>query len=63
MKMMMNWKTTLAGIGVGAGYAILSALQSGLTLKDALIAAGIAVLGALAKDGDVTGVGPYAERH
>ena len=51
-----NWKTSLIGIGAGAGIAFLAALQSGLSPKDALIAAAVAAMGMAAKDGDQTGV-------
>ena len=59
---MTNWKTTLAGLGFGAAYVLLTGLQSGLSIKDALIGAAIAALGVLAKDFDVTGVGNNATR-
>lgn len=52
---MKNWKTTAAGLGIAAAYAALTALQSGLTSKDALVAAGLALLGVLAKDHNVSG--------
>jgi len=51
-----NWKTSLIGIGAGAGIAFLAAVQSGLSPKDALMAAAVAALGLAAKDGDQTGV-------
>lgn len=50
-----NWRTTLAGIGFGFGFALLDALQNGVSLRGALIGAAIAVFGKLAKDEKVTG--------
>ena len=52
---MKNWKTTLIGILTGAGYLFLQALAGGVRPKDAALATGIAVLGAVAKDSNVTG--------
>jgi hypothetical protein len=52
---MKNWETSAAGVGIAAIYAGLTALQSGLTMKDALVAAGLALVGVLAKDANVTG--------
>lgn len=53
---MKNWKTTVTGAIIAAGYAALTYYQSGgLSLKDALIIAGFAALGVLAKDLNVTG--------
>lgn len=52
---MVNWKTTLAGILTGAGYLFLQALAGGIHPKDAALATGLAVLGGLAKDHNVTG--------
>ena len=52
---MKNWRTTLAGAVIGGGYFLLSALQHGVTPRDAFISAGLVVLGALAKDLNVTG--------
>jgi hypothetical protein len=52
---MKNWKTTLVGILTGAGYLFLQALSGGIKLKDAALATGIAVLGGVAKDLNVTG--------
>jgi len=46
-----NWKTTLAGLATGAGIAFLSGVQHGMAPKDAVLAAGVAVLGLAAKDG------------
>jgi hypothetical protein len=53
---MKNWKTTLAGCVSAALYAGLAILQTGkLDPKDIALAAGIAALGFLAKDLNVTG--------
>lgn len=53
---MKNWKTTLTGAIIAAGYAALTYYQSGgLSSKDAIIIAGFAALGAMAKDLNVTG--------
>lgn len=52
---MKNWKTSLFGLLTGAGYLLLQALAGGVRPKDALLATGIAVLGAVAKDHNVTG--------
>jgi len=53
---MKNWKTTAAGCGVAAAYALIAYFQSGgLSLKDGLIAAGFAAISVLAKDFNVTG--------
>lgn len=51
---MKSWKTTLAGIGMGVGYAFLSALSTGIKPKDAAISVGLALLGGLSKDYDKT---------
>lgn len=53
--MKKSWKTTLAGIGLGAANLFLAALSQGIKPKDALISVGLATLGALAKDHDVSG--------
>jgi len=53
--MLSNWKTTLIGIATGVGYLFLSAMQQGVKPKDAAIAAGVAALGILSKDHNVTG--------
>lgn len=53
--MLKNWKTTLFGILTGGAYLFLSSMQGGVKPKDAAIATGVAVLGSLAKDNDVTG--------
>lgn len=52
---MKNWKTTLIGLGFGAGYMVLQGLAAGIKPKDLLIGVGIAALGAVAKDYNVTG--------
>lgn len=52
---MKNWKTTLIGIGSGLAYAFLSYLQAGLKPKDAAVAVGLALLGSVSKDSNVTG--------
>ena len=53
--MLKSWKTTLVGILTGAGYLFFSAMQQGLKFKDALIATGVALLGMVSKDHNVTG--------
>lgn len=53
---MKNWKTTAAGCASAAIYAIIAAVQTGkLEPKDLAIIGGIAALGVLAKDLNVTG--------
>lgn len=52
---MKNWKTTLFGILTGMGYMFLQAISGGMKPKDAVLGVGIAVLGSLAKDSNVTG--------
>ena len=52
---MKNWKTTLIAVLTGAGYLFLQALSGGVRPKDALLATGLALLGAVAKDHNVTG--------
>lgn len=53
---MTNWKTTIAGIAAGAGIVVLNLIQSGTTdFKTLAMAFGIAALGLLSKDKDVTG--------
>lgn len=49
---MKSWKTTLAGLLFGGGYAFLSAMSTGLKPKDAALSVGIAIIGGLAKDYD-----------
>lgn len=53
--MQKNWKTTVAGVAAGALYAFLAALQGGFKPQDAAVAAGLAAIGTLAKDHNVTG--------
>lgn len=55
MGVFANWKTSAAGVGIAFGYGLFSALQGGMTVKDALIAAGLGLLGLLSKDHNVTG--------
>lgn len=45
-----HWQTTVAGLIPIAGLAFLEAVRGGVTLNQALIAAGVAVLGTLAHD-------------
>jgi len=53
---MKNWKTTLVGCVTAATYAIIACLQAGkIDPKDIALAAGIAALGFVAKDLNVTG--------
>lgn len=53
--MKKNWKTTIAGWLVGAGYLFLQGLQAGVKPKDIALSVGIGILGSLSKDHDVTG--------
>jgi hypothetical protein len=54
---MKNWKTTLTGIFAGAGIVVLQLVQTGTTdLKTLGIAFALAVLGAVSKDHNVSGV-------
>jgi len=60
---MKNWRTTLTGIGLGLipiAETVLKSLQSGAAVNWFQIAmgAGIMILGYLAKDFRVSGVGP-----
>jgi hypothetical protein len=55
---MKNWKTTVAGFAAG----FLSLYANGMNAKSAATAAGLALIGSLAKDSDVTGVGSAATR-
>jgi len=50
-----NWKTTLVAWLTGAGYMILQGFSQGLKPKDVLLGTGVALLGTLAKDFNVTG--------
>lgn len=53
---MKNWKTTLIGIGVGAGTLAIDLIQSGqFNWKTFLFAVGMSALGLVAKDFNVTG--------
>lgn len=52
---MNNWKTTLAGLGAAFAYTLLVGIQGGLAPKDAVIAAGLGLIGLFAKDHNVTG--------
>ena len=53
---MKNWKTTLAGCVSAALYAVIAAVQAGkVDPKDLAIAGGLAAIGILAKDLNVTG--------
>jgi hypothetical protein len=55
---MKSWKTTLAGMLSAGGYAALTAMQNGtLEPRDLAIIAGLAAVGVLAKDLNVTGAG------
>lgn len=49
--MLTSWKTSLIGLGIG----FLNLLANGLTPKQAGLSLGVAILGCLAKDHDVTG--------
>jgi hypothetical protein len=56
MSWLKNWKTTLAGlIAAGAYGGVTAAQQGNLEPNQIALAAGIAVIAALAKDHDVTG--------
>lgn len=48
---MKNWKTTLLGIAV----AVLNLYAGGVTIKTAALSVGLGLLGAAAKDSNVTG--------
>ena len=48
---MKNWKTTVAGLSFG----VLNLVLSGATVKNAVLSVGLAAIGALAKDHNVTG--------
>lgn len=53
---MKNWKTTLVGAAIAGALVTLTALQTGsVDLRTALIAGGIALLGVVSKDFNVTG--------
>jgi len=60
---MKNWKTTLAGLAVAIGQLFVSTIQQGHSLADWktwIVPFGIACLGLIAKDFDVTGIGTNA---
>lgn len=48
---MTNWKTTV----IGFGAAILNLVANGATWQAAAVSVGLAALGTVAKDSDVTG--------
>jgi len=50
-----NWKTSLVGLLVAALYVAGQAYTTGMTLKQWLLAAAIALWGAVMKDFNVTG--------
>lgn len=56
---MKNWKTTLIGLGVAIGNAVLSGgfvkPEGGVDWKSILVSVGFLGLGAVAKDSNVTG--------
>lgn len=53
---MKNWKTTVTGGVLAAALITLNLVQTGtVSLRDAIIAGAIALLGAIAKDFNVTG--------
>ena len=53
---MKNWKTTLAALLTNVAYLVLTAMQTGgLSTRDIALAAGLQVVGTLAKDFNVTG--------
>lgn len=53
---MKNWKTTLAATIATFAYTVASlASTGGIELKDAIIAAGLQIIGILAKDYNVSG--------
>jgi hypothetical protein len=49
--MLRNWQTTLFGFGAGA----LNLLANGMKWQQILLSMGLAVLGSVAKDHNVTG--------
>jgi hypothetical protein len=56
MNWLKSWKTTLAGCATAGIYAAITAVQNGTIEPNQIaIIAGIAALGALAKDHDKTG--------
>jgi hypothetical protein len=54
---MKNWKTTLLGLIAGGGISIDAIIHQGLTggWKQALLGVAVALIGAFAKDNNVTG--------
>jgi len=48
--MLTNWKTSLAGLGAAILYVVANAYQAGMTWRQWAVAAGIALLGLVAKD-------------
>jgi hypothetical protein len=53
---MKNWKTTIAGCLTAGIYAAAALLQQGnMDWKDIAVTAGLAAVGVLAKDMNVTG--------
>jgi hypothetical protein len=53
---MKNWKTTIAGAVLAAALVVINLYQTGtVDLKSLIIAGAIALIGALAKDYNVTG--------
>lgn len=52
---MKNWRTTLAGWGIGALYTFINGGFSGANWKQSLVGIGLGVLGSFAKDFNVTG--------
>lgn len=55
MNFLTNWKTTLSGLGLSFASLVIAAMQGGVKPKDAVVAAGLALVGSLAKDANVTG--------
>lgn len=55
---MKSWRTTAVGCLTAGLYAVLTAIQAGqIETRDLVIAGGIAILGFLSKDLNVTGSG------
>ncbi len=53
---MKNWRTTITGLLSAAGLVVVNLIQTGtVDPKTLAIAAALAILGALAKDAQVTG--------
>jgi hypothetical protein len=53
--MTSSWKTSLVGVLGGIVYLIVQQMSQGVKLRDAVLAAAMALLGILAKDFNVTG--------